>query len=157
MDNIEKKKQLFEKITKKWSHLSEYCTIGANGLDDDSVYFHPRFTISEGIFISSQADVGNNNLMYALVFNVLENGVCVDIHEELIDSLIVGFHTNKEVVFLAMDTLNKVKNHVSQLNNYCTEYVTNVLIGNSLEKISESFINEIKTTNQLVSFMKKKL
>ena len=44
---------------------------------------------------------------------------------------------------LALKTLSNIKNHINQLNMYTSEYVNNILIGNSIKDVTQHFINEL--------------
>lgn len=158
MNNQEKKAIAWEKIVSKYKHLENYCKIEVNGLDDDQVYFHPKFTIGDGVYIHSQADVGSNHCisMYAIKFaTITPNYFSIDISEELLTSIIIGYHTNKSTVMLALTTLDNVKNHINQLNSYTSEYVNNILIGNSIKEVTQHFINELNATNKAIEFLQK--
>ena len=154
MNNQEKKKEFWEKLRTKYTHLLNYCEIAAHGLDDDNIYFHPVFKINENTYISSQCDIGHNNDIYALNFYT-ENpeNFNITIDNSLLDSVIIGYHTNRDIVLLALNTLYRVRNHISQLNNYTTDYIINILLGNSIQEVTKQFISELQATNQIVSFM----
>jgi hypothetical protein len=155
MTNQEKKSEQWEKQLESFTHLQNYCTISARGLDDDSQYYHPTFTLDENVNVSAQSDIGPNKCIYALRFNIqTPEYFTVDIYETLLDAVIVGYHTNKDAVMMALTTLVKIRNHIRNLESYSQEYVSNLLLGESLEELGKSFIEEIKTTNKLVSFMK---
>jgi len=155
MTNQEKKSEQWEKQLESFTHLQNYCTMSARGLDDDSEYYHPTFTLDENVNISAQSDIGPNKCIYALSFNIqTPEYFKVDIYEALLDAVIVGYHTNKDAVMMALTTLVKIRNHIRNLENFSNDYVNNLLIGESLEELGKSFIEEIKTTNKLVSFMK---
>lgn len=157
MTNQEKKQELWEKLSQKFNHLDNYCKIELRGIDDDNVYFHPKFIIDDGIFITSQADIGTNKCIYALSFNIqteLKN-FSIDITDELLEPIIIGYYTNKDVVMIALETLSKVRNHINQLNYYTTDYIQNILVGNSIKDITQQFIQELKATDTLISFMQK--
>ncbi len=125
-------------------------------MEDDNIYYHPTFILDENASIHSQADIGSNKSIYAMRFQVLEpNYFSVEICESFLDNVIVGYSTNKESVMIALDTLAKVRDHIRKLEAYTNEYVNTILLGDSLEEIGKSFIEEIKTTNKLISFMKR--
>ena len=157
MKNQEIKQQMFAEVQKKYSHLSNYCTIECIGLDDDEVYYHPRFVLSEDVFISSQGDVGNNYI-YAMRFNYKVDGMVesVEIGDFLLDSIVVGWHTNKDKVLLGISSLCKLRNHINNLNNYANDYIIQMLVGNSLGELTTAFINEFKTTKSLIDFIDSK-
>lgn len=155
MRNKEKKHKLWEELSKNYSHLSNYCTIEARGIDDDSLYFHPVFTINENVYITTQGDV-NNKYIYAHRFVWDDKRIGIDIGDNLLDPIVVGFHTNRESVEFAMNTMSKVRDHIQTLNNYTTDYITNILIGNSVGEITNAFINELKTNQKLIEFMQSK-
>ena len=158
MTNSEKKIAQWNDQLKSFNHLENYCKIEVRGLEDDNIYYHPIFILDENVCIYSQADIGNNKSIYALRFQVSEpNHFSVEIYESLLDNVIVGYSTNKESVMLALNTLTKVKDHVRKLDSYANEYINNILIGDSLEELGKSFIEEIRTTNKLISFMKNEL
>jgi hypothetical protein len=159
MTNQEKKQDIWAKLYPKYQHLENYCKIEPRGLDDDNIYFHPMFIIAEDVYISSQSDVGSNikSGIYGLAFHsgVRNDYFNVEINNDILDAVIIGYHTNKEVVMLALTTMAKVRAHISKLNYYTTDYVQNVLVGNSIKEVSDSFISEIKATTEIVSFMQK--
>lgn len=156
MTNSERKNTQWNDQKKSFTHLENYCKIEVRGLEDDNIYYHPTFILDENASIHSQADIGNNKSIYATRFQVLEpNYFSVEISEWLLDNVIVGYATNKESVTLALGTLVKVRDHVRNLDSYANEYVNTILLGDSLEELGKSFIEEIKTTNKLISFMKK--
>jgi hypothetical protein len=155
MNNQELKSKQWAEQLKEFSHLENYCTISVDGLDNDNVYYHPFFNLDENAYISSQGDISNNKQLYALNFNV-KDPVCfsVSIGDSLLDSVIVGYHTNKESVMMALKTISKIRDHIRNLETYSEDYINSILLGESLEEISNSFINEIKTTNKLLSYMR---
>ena len=154
MTKQEIKNNLWNELSKKYTHLTEFCSIKLNGIDEDTDYFHPVFVISEDVFITTQCDI-KNKYIYAHRFIWNTKGINMDISDNLLDSLIIGYHTNKDSVELAMDTMAKVKNHINTLQNYTIDYITNILIGNSVNEITDSFINELKANQKLISFMQK--
>ena len=151
--NVEKKKEHWENIYKKLKHLDNYCKIELRGIEDATIYYHPTFHIDENVYISSQADIGANTSygIYALRLHIED--FSIDIYEELLSPIILGYHNNKDAVILAMTTLGKVKKHIAELNNYTTEYVNNIIIGNSVKEITLAFINELSATEKIISFM----
>lgn len=157
MTNTEKKQQIFADIVKKHSHLSAYCTIECKGLDDDSDYFHPRFILDETTFITSQCDVKSSNI-YATRLNYKVGDITevVEIYDGLLDSIVFGWYTNKERVFLACSTLKKVKDHINNLNNYANDYIIQMLMGSSLNELTTAFINEFKVTQNLIDYIDSK-
>ncbi len=156
MTNQEKKNKKWNELLAKYKHLDNYCIIEAKGLDDDNIYFHPTFTISKDVHISSQADIGGNNGIYAFKFIINNDGYyCVEISEELLSSVIIGYQTNKDIVMLALTTLGNIRNHINQLNMYTSEYVHNLLIGNSIKDVTQHFINELDATNKAIDFLQK--
>jgi len=156
MTNQEKKNKKWNELLAKYKHLDNYCIIEAKGLDDDNIYFHPTFTISKDVHITSQADVGNNNSIYAFKFIINNDGYyCVEISEELLSSVIIGYQANKDIVMLALTTLGNIRNHIKQLNTFTSEYVHNLLIGNSIKDVTQHFINELDATNKAIDFLQK--
>ena len=156
MTNQEQKQELWQSLLAKFSHLENYCKIDVKGLDDDNIYFHPTFIISEDVSITSQCDVGNRNI-YALRVNITGHEYfAIELYEDLLDNVIIGYHTNRDVVLLALKTLSKVKKHIHNLDSYTTEYVNNILVGSSINDITKSFVNELNATNQIISFMQNK-
>ncbi len=157
-DHITRKKEQWDKIKKKYSHLKDYCTIDLKGMQENTQYFHPIFRIDEYTYISSQGDSGNNYI-YALNFTTKDpettDTFTVEIYDELLTPIIIGYHTNKEQVLLALTTLSKVRNHITQLNIYVTDYITNILIGNSIKDVTREFIQELSATEKIISFMQK--
>lgn len=159
MTNQEKKQKKYEELIFKYKHLENYCKIEATGLNDDYIYFHLKFKINnDDVYIYSQSDVGPNSEMsiYALKFITnLPSYYCIDISEELLTAIIIGYSTNKDVVMMALTTLGNIKNHINQLNMYTSEYVNNILIGNSVKDVTQHFINELNATNKAIEFLKK--
>jgi hypothetical protein len=154
MDNKELKNKIWSKLRKKYAHLYDFCTINLRGIDNDEQYFHPSFIINDDVSITSQCDTTNKHI-YAIRFNWISKGISIEINDDLLSAIIIGFHTNKESVELAMDTMAKVRNHINTLNNYTNDYITNILIGNSVNEVTDSFINELKANQKLISFMQK--
>lgn len=148
------KLELCDTIKSKYSHLENYCTIELGGIEDESPYFHPRFILDENTYISGQCDTSNKSL-YALRFNHTSeiNPIYIEIQDSLLDSLVTGWTCNKEIVKAALETLSKLNNHINNLNCYVNDYITNMLIGNSIKEVSDAFIGEIKTTSKLVDYM----
>ena len=148
------KLELWDTIKSKYSHLENYCTIELGGIEDESPYFHPRFILDENTYISGQCDTSNESV-YALRFNHTSkiNPICIEIQDFLLDSIITGWTCNKEIVKTALETLSKLNNHINNLNCYVNDYITNMLIGNSIKEVSDAFIGEIKTTSKLVDYM----
>ena len=159
--NREKKINAWEKLVTKYKYLEPYCKMEVNGLDDDSLYYHPKFCIDENVYITSQADVGThaNRDFYAITFNLISTEqaqhVTVDMYENLLDSIIMGYHTNKDIVIVALTALGKVREHVRNLENYTIDYVSNILIGNSIKEITQNFKNELSATEKIISFLQK--
>jgi hypothetical protein len=153
MTNLEKKHELWNTLKTRYSHLENYCTIELPGIDEDNIYFHPIFIIDSETRITSQADIGNNNTIYAT--NFISSNFQIEVNESLISNIIIGYHTNKEAVILALDTLYKVREHMRKVERYTNEYITNILVGNSIKEITNAFINEIKTTSSVIEFMQK--
>ena len=148
------KLELWDTIKSKYSHLENYCTIELGGIEDESPYFHPRFILDENTYISGQCDTSNKYL-YALRFNHTSeiNPIYIEIQDFLLDSIITGWTCNKETIKVALETLRKLNNHINNLNCYVNDYITNMLIGNSIKEVSDVFIGEIKTTSKLVDYM----
>ena len=71
----------------------------------------------------------------------------------MLDSIVTGWTCNKEIIKVALETMNKLNTHVNNLNCYVNDYITNMLIGNSIKELSDAFIGEIKTTSKLVDYM----
>jgi len=156
MTNKEKKHEKWGKMLSNYKHLENYCTIQARGIDDDTIYFHPTFTMSDDVCITSQSDTGHNTGMYALRFVIKnESHFTVDIHEDLLSPIIIGYTTNKEVVMLALKTLHNIRVHINNINMYTSEYINNLLIGNSINDVTRQFINELDATNKAVEFLQK--
>lgn len=153
MTNQEKKHELWEKLKSNYSHLENYCKIELQGMEDENIYFHPTFVIDSETKITSQADIGTNNFIYATRF--VTKDFAIDIYESLVSNVIIGYHTNKEQVLVALNTLYKVREHARQIEGYTIEYVSNILVGNSIKEITNTFINELKTTSSIVEFMQK--
>jgi len=158
MKNSEKKQELWEKLKSNYSHLENYCTIELRGILDEEIYFHPTFIIDEETKITTQSDINNNNI-YAANFSSTSGTktFSIEIYADLILNIIIGYHTNKETVMLALDTLYKVREHSRNIETYINDYVNNILIGASVKEITNSFINELKTTSSVVEFIQNKL
>jgi hypothetical protein len=155
--NDERKVELWNRLLPKYKHLENYCTITVRELETDSPYFHPTFTIDDNINITGQCDLGNN-YMYALRVNIKTytgSFVSVDISDSLLDSVILGYHTNKDVVIIALTTLQKVKNHINSLDIYLNDYISNTLIGNSVKDITTQIKAELDMTEGIISFIHK--
>lgn len=155
---MNKKQEIWYNIKSKYSHLENHCDIEVNGLEDESDYFHPKFVLDENTYVICQGD-NKNTIIYAFRFYHTKNSITINVEfsEHLLDNIIVGWSTNKEVVFYALETLNKIRNHVQQLNNYTTDYINNILIGDSIKELTDSFINELRTTKEMVNYMQKTL
>ena len=160
MTNKEKKQTHSEKIIQKFKHLESHCTIILNGIDDDSIYYHPTFVIEEGVYIRSQADIDSNynSSFYCPKFTSEKDNIYgVEIYEDHLENVIVAYKLKKDAVLLAFDTLKKVNAHVEKMRQYTNEYINNLLIGNSITALSNDFINEIKTTTKVIELMQSKL
>jgi hypothetical protein len=156
MTNKEKKHIKWNQLLINYKHLEKYCIIEAKGIDDDNIYFHPTFTISNNVYVTSQADCGRNNEIYAFKF-IINDGqyYFVDIPEILLSEIIIGYNTNKDMVMLALKTLANIRNHINNINMYTTEYVNHLLIGNSIKDVTKHFINELDATNKAIEFLQK--
>lgn len=155
MTNTEKKQTMWQELSKKYTHLENFCTIELVGIYDDSPYFHPKFIINDDVYITSQADVGNNYI-YAIRFVCVSKQMNIDISDDLLPALIIGYHTNYESVEFAMITLQKVINQLSILNNYVYDYINNILIGNSINDVTDSIVNELRANKQIISHLQTK-
>lgn len=154
--NQERKQEIWLTLEPKFKHLKNHCVIEPKGVDDEDQYFHPTFTIEDGVYISCQGDAGNKYL-YAFRFTSTNDSIYeLPIQDDLLDNIIVSWKQNKEVVLLAFDTLKKVNAHVDKMRSYTTDFINNLLIGNSIEQLSGDFINEIKTATTVISLMQKK-
>lgn len=151
MTNTEKKQELFNKIKDSYKHLENYCNITVQGLDEDNIYFHVRFELGDGVFISSQSDTGGYPLIYAL--RVYIDGQSIEIPDDLLDNVIIGYDKNKDAVLLALKTLKKINSHVNKLHSYSSEYIMNIITGASVQELTNVFINELRATSQVVDFM----
>jgi len=159
MTNQEKKQAHWDRISQNCKHLEPHCTIVLQGIEDDSIYYHPKFIIEEGVYIMAQADVDNNfnQNFYCPRFTSEKNNIYgIEIYEACLENVIVSWKMNKDVVLLAFDTLKKVNAHVEKMRQYTTEYINNLLIGNSVATLSNDFINEIKTTTKVIELMQSK-
>lgn len=157
MTNQEKKNKKWNELLPKYKHLESYCTIEAKGIDDDNIYFHPTFTISNGVYVTSQADCGyNNSEIYCFKF-IINNGSyhSVEIPEEILSEIIIGYTTNKDIVMLALTTLSNIRTHINNIQSYASEYVHNILIGNSIKNVTQHFINELDATNKAIEYLQK--
>ena len=149
------KLELWDTIKSKYSHLENYCTIELVGIEDGSQYFHPKFILDENTYIIGQCDI-SNKYVYALRFNhtpEINPIYNIGIQDSLLDSLVTGWTCNKEIIKAALETMSKLNNHINNLNCYVNDYITNMLIGNSIKEVSDAFIGEIKTTSKLVDYM----
>ena len=156
MTNKEKKHEKWGKMLPNYKHLENYCTIQARGIDEDNIYFHPTFTMSEDACITSQSDIGRNKGIYGIRFVINnESHFSVDIHEDLLFAIIIGYTTNKQVLMLALKTLHNIRVHINNINTYTSEYINNLLIGNSINDVTRQFINELDATNKAIEFLKK--
>jgi hypothetical protein len=155
MTNQEKKQQNWEETISKYRHLENYCKIEARGLDDDNIYFHPIFKINgDDVYISAQCDVKHNNGIYGLKFIIMTPiYYSIEIHEGLINSIVMGYHTNKDTLMLAMTTLGNLTKHINTLHGYANEYVNHILIGNSIKETTQSIINELNVANKSIEFL----
>lgn len=155
--NKEKKQIKFNEILSKHKHLENYCTIEATGLDTEDIYFHTTFKIEDGTYIYSQSDVKSNANpdIYALRFVMdRQNHLSVEINEDLLTPMIIGYHTNKDIVALAVTTLYNIKKHIQQLDYYTSQYVNNLIVGSSINDVTQCFINELNTTSKAIEFLK---
>ncbi len=149
------KLELWDTIKSKYSHLENYCTIELGGIEDESPYFHPRFILGENTYISGQCDI-SNKYMYALRFNCTEDSIPIysgEIPDSLLDNIVIGWASNKEIVKASLTTISKLRTHINNLETYITDYAINMIIGNSIKEVSDAFIGEIKTTSKLVDYM----
>jgi len=157
LTNPEKKCRVWEKFEPNYSHLKDFCKIELQGIDDNSMYFHLKFVLDENTYITAQSDCGPNNIIYAFRFITIIDGLptSVEIYEDLVSPIIIGYSTNKEVVELALTTLEKIRSHTRQLEMYTNDYISNLLIGNSVKDLTKAFINELIITEKLIEFMQK--
>ena len=156
MTNAEKKAELWKKLLPKYQHLEAYCDISVRGIEEDSIYFHPTFKLDDNTIITAQGDI-NSSIGDIYAFRLSQEKFSAEIHAEILDAVVIGWHTNRELVYTALDTLAKVRSHVRTLEMYTTDYVINILIGESLDDLTNSFIQEIKTTNRIVTHMQQEL
>jgi hypothetical protein len=159
MTNQDKKQHHWDKISNKFKHLENHCTIKLQGIEDDSIYYHPKFIIEEGVYIISQCDIGNNSNSspYCHRFTSESDNIYgIELYEGYLENVIVSWKINKEVTILAFDTFKKVNSHIEKMRQYTNEYVNNLLVGNSIVELSNDFINEIKTTTQVIKLMQTK-
>lgn len=155
MTNQEKKQKKWNELYPRYKHLESYCTIEAKGIDNDDMYFHPTFTINNHVYVTSQSDC-NNNGVYAFRFIINNDSYhCVEIPEELLSQIIIGYTTNKDMVMLALTTLSNIRNHINNINMYTSEYINHLLIGNSIKDVTQHFINELNATNKAIEFLQK--
>ncbi len=157
LTNSQKKHNIWEKIKDKYSHLTNFCKIELIGIDDESIYFHPKFILDENTYITSQSDCESNNYVYAFMFITTTNGITtnIEIDEDLVSPIVVGYNSNKEIVKLTLQTLSKIKDHIRKIEIYANDYVSNILIGNSIKDLTRAFINELGNTEKLIEFMQK--
>jgi len=156
MTTQEKKYKAYEEVILKYKHLENYCTIEVTGLDDDNIYYHIYFKINDDVHIRSQSDVGTNEGIYGLTFVITQpDYISIEINEELLNAIIIGYTTNKNMVMLALTTLGNIRNHINKLNSYTSDYINNLLIGNSIKETTQCFINELHVTSMAIDFLKK--
>ena len=156
MTNQKLKQEQFNKLLELFKHLEPYCTITARGLEDNSIYFHPVFKLSEEVYISAQSDIGadKNIKIYALKLYSTEPQFNVDIYEEILDAVVIGYFTNKPLVELALNTLSKIRDHENKIQMYTTDYINNLLVGESISELTKQFINELKSVDRMIEFLK---
>lgn len=162
MNNQEQKQEKADKILQKLSHLENYGKISFTELDKDSIYFHLKITLDDDTYITAQSDTQckHDFLFYALKFHSKSPNnehFTIEVYDDLLDNVVVGYSTNKENLMLALSTLGKVRNHIRKLESYTTDYVSQTILGNSLDRLTNDFISELKTTNQLLKFMQTKV
>ena len=155
MENQEKKQQLYETQLLRFKHLENYFEPKVKGLEDNSVYFHVEFWLDEKTYISSQSDIGNNSeryYPYAMKLNIISDKKteCIDIFETWFENIVISWSANKERVMSSLKTLSRVREHMRKIESYAVDYVNNLIIGESINDITNECINELKTVNKLV-------
>jgi hypothetical protein len=155
MENQEQKQQLYNKQLLNLSHLENYFEPKVKGLENDSVYFHIEFWLDDKTYISSQSDIGNNfqrDYPYAMKLNIISDNKteCIDIFETWFENIVISWSANKERVMSSLKTLSRVREHMIKIECYAVDYVNNLIIGESINDITNDCINELKTVNKLV-------
>jgi hypothetical protein len=155
MENQEKKQQLYEKQLLNFKHLENYYEPKAKGLEDASVYFHVEFWLDEKTYISSQSDIGNNSerhYPYAMRLNIISDNKTesIEIFENWFENIVISWSANKERVMSSLKTLSRVREHMRKIECYAVDYVNNLIIGESINDITNNCIYELKTVNKLV-------
>ena len=153
MNNAEKKQKLWEEISQNYAHLEPYCKITVIGIEDNSSYFHPKFTIEENTYITSQCDL-SSKYIYALKIHI--DNETIEIYDELLDPIIIGYAENKDIITTALGTLKRIRKHINNLNEFATTYIHNVLINQSIGDISKSIVSELKASEMQINFIKNK-
>jgi hypothetical protein len=156
MEQYKKKQQVWDLIYPQIKHLESYFTLDLRGIKDDSEYFHPQFILDDNFRIETQCDV-ESTYMYAYKCHI-KNGerlMCIEIDESIFDAIVIGYSVNKDLVLYALQVMSKIQDHTYQLRDYCNDYIRNLLIGNSVDEVSNAFINEIKTTSAVIKAIQK--
>jgi hypothetical protein len=151
MNNSEKKQKLWAEISKNYAHLETYCEITAIGIENDSLYFHPKFTLEENVYITSQCDLRNKHI-YAL--NIHIDNETIEMYDGLLDPIIIGYFENKDIITTALSTLKRIRKHIQNLNEFAITYIHNVLVNESITDISKSIVNELKASEMQINFIK---
>ena len=156
MINQELKKELWDKWLSENNHLENYCTIECEGLDDNAVYFHPKFILNENFRIRCQSDTGNK-IIYACKLQMTNDGLYeeYEIPYEWIESVIIGFSNNQEKVVFAIKTFRKIQSHIGTLRDLNFQYVNEIILGNGLKEVTNAITNELRITTEVLGTLKK--
>jgi hypothetical protein len=156
MTNQELKKELWDKWLFENKHLENYCTIECEGLDDNTLYFHPNFILNEQFKIRCQSDTGNK-VIYACKFQVTNDGLYEEneIPYEWLESVIIGFSQNQEKVVFAIKTFYKIQSHIGTLRDLNFRYVNDIILGNGLKEVTNAITNELRITTEVLETLKK--
>jgi len=156
MINQELKKELWGKWLSENNHLENYCTIECEGLDNNTLYFHPTFILNEQFKIRCQSDIGNK-IIYACKFKLTNDGLFeeYEIPYEWIESVIIGFSNNQEKVVFAIKTFRKIQSHIGTLRDLNFQYVNDIILGNGLKEVTNAITNELRITTEVLQTLKK--
>jgi hypothetical protein len=94
---------------------------------------------------------------YAMRLNQKVNDLTevMEVYENWFEKICISWLTNKESVLNALTILQRVKSHIREIECFVTDYVNNLIIGESISDITNKMILELKTVNSLVSEIKK--
>jgi len=158
MTNQEKKQQLCVKQLESFAHLDGYFTTDVKGLDEGNVYFHIHFILDDSAFISSQSDIENvNKNPYAFKLNITENGILksINIVDEWFENIVVGWGKNNGKVLQSLKALDSVQSHMRKIEQYTVDYVNNLILGESIDELTNICINELRVVSKTVNNLNK--